>query len=834
MPGTLFNFRIALLWISLLFPAEMAWGLDHQLARFTADLRRQELYSLAESYCQQRLDDDRLAPALRIQLTVELAETFALHASVVPAENQQSLYQKANELVGSFPLADLNELEQLYLEVAAKTLHMTEGETAYWHSELLQTEEARTDALMLLTEAIAGAQELIDSNRQWASARMIASSETDSQLLNYQEILMLHRQFRLEFARALLRKAQLTRELHQEIELATDVENSIPELSTDFQTSTKLINAFQKQHEFPALYYQSHLLEADWELLTGRYQNLDKRLEMLKQRDPGVSILNEIAAREARRELQLNNVVKAAKLLHQHQQAGYKSTPEVDFLTIKAFLELARIAAEKKEEQLETRLMENIQARLVVMPKGYWSERARRMFARKEQQINYGTDLQQLIQQAEMLNQEGKLDEASAAYSNALEKAIEREAAPLQAELKYQLGLILYKQKNFDQAAEQFQNVASEFPEEKIAPQSDLMLAYIAGQKGEIAKAIEILRKHRQTYPESETYLDATRLLANLEQQQKELITALYHYRELIEREPEELGTRDKLLEVYEELSHQENISPALAEDLLKQFSGDFPDPLEPLTAENFDRQFRIRLLLSELKLHVSPIGQSELSDILNPLLEPSITSSPRFQRHQTDFVEIYSRYLILTDITREQFDTLTDLPVELKLALFRIIAATPTDKPSYHSLMEILERQLEDQKAELSPEMERLFSFMVMMRKYREDDSETNLQNLAQAEQKLKLSIEELRQIALLLTSSKQKSRQQAALEHWESLEARLKAGSDSWFESRYYQIQSLQNLGQSAEAVKRKRLTLLLHQFPQDSPGSRSLIHFNRKSRL
>ncbi|QDU80949.1 Outer membrane protein assembly factor BamD [Polystyrenella longa] len=796
-----------------------AWALDQNLARFTADLRRQQLFPLAETYCQQRLQDENLADDLRIQLTVELARTFTQHASTVSLEDKSSLYERADQILTDYSSKELNELQKLYLHVNQLLMRLTEGEASYWQAELSNTEESRISASETLAKAIEPAIALISSTKDWSSARIFTANATKPTVLNYEELLLLQRDFRLDVARSILRKATLQRELRPDILEPTDLKTNLPELAEDWRTSTELVNVFQKQSEFLDLYFQSHLIEADWELLLGRYEAFESRIIMLRQRSVPPLIETEIVTREARALLQQNKIVEAAKRLHQYQQSGAASTPELEYMTIRSFLELARIAEQKKDPDLRSKLIENIEARLLVIPSGYWAQRAQQLFNQTEQEINYGADLQNLVNQGSELSRSEKPDEAIQVYKKAVELARERDQGPLQAELLYRLGIVQYNVKSYEDAEATFREILTELPESDFHAQAHLMLAYCIGQRGDLSASIKLLREHREKFAESPTLNDATLLLAQLETGAEEYASAMEHYRLLLETTLANDKLLDSLLQVYQQMSRSEQITPEIATKLLHQFREDFPGSLQTVTELNLSHQAKIRLILAELTLKIPPEENSQVQDLLQPLLEKENYDSPAFTPSRSQIGSLYSQYLMSGSFKRQQFDEISDLPISLKLDLFRHLIATPRDEATYHSLKDILERQLQQQKAELPPEDRRDFLTNVLMQKYRDWDTVTSLEELTELELKLELPSSQTREIALMLSETNDPPRQESARQHWKRLESQFEAGGEPWFEARYYQVNLLNKLNRSSKAEKLKRLTLLLHQFPKDS---------------
>ena len=784
------------------------------------DLRRQRLHALAESYCQERLASDQLSEQLRLQLTVELARTFTQHATLVPVSEQELLLEQAEKVLTSYPLADLDELQRLYLTVNRHRLNLTAGEASYWQAQLINSPESRKAALQKLVNAIDPAREYVDDMGEWTRARSLATTATGDRILDYLDLLLLQREFRLDIAKGLLHKATLIVELESEIE-REEIPTALPQVNEDYRTSTAYIGIFQKQLDFPELYFDAHLLEADWELLLGRYQALETRFGLLRKRSLSREKEIEIIIREARALMQQGQNVAAAKQLHQQQQSGQSTSPELDFLTINAFLELARVAKEQEDEDLEGRLMENINARLVVIEPGYWAERARRLFSEKEKEINYGSELQNLMAEAADLSKAGKWDDAATAYERAIELAKEREATALQADLLYQLGLVRYQQKSFDTAAVAFQRVVEESgDEEEISARAHLMLAYCSGQQGDQAASKALLEEHLKRFPESTTFHDALRLLAHLELSAEHYGTALEYYRTLHEAKPDDTQIELALISVYDELAGTFAKSPAESKRLLEKLRGDFPDAIQPVTEANLARQVTLRFVMSRLILQAPTEEKSEIAALLDPLRSNGVYSSPAFTPYREPFITIFANYLLQTPLQREDLNEIGRLPLELKLGLFRALTELAPDQANYHSLREMLERQLQQQQAELSPEQEREFLYTMLMRKYREGDALTSLGELDLIEQKLKLSPEQTLEIALLLMDSPNSSeRLEASLGHWRRLESEFQAGTEAWFETRYYQIKLMNDLGQREEANKLKRLTLLLHKLPVDS---------------
>ena len=109
---------------------------DDATSRYFEELRRRRLFVLAESYCVDRLQQERLPPDTRAELTLELSRTFAEHAKFTTGEEQTEYWKRASRTIDDFLKANPRNSQRLRLEVQGALIPAAQGEFLRWQSEL--------------------------------------------------------------------------------------------------------------------------------------------------------------------------------------------------------------------------------------------------------------------------------------------------------------------------------------------------------------------------------------------------------------------------------------------------------------------------------------------------------------------------------------------------------------------------------------------------------------------------------------------------------------------------------------------------------------------------
>ncbi len=135
--GVLVVSAVALLCYESPFAAELPRDNDAAREIYFDGLRERGLYSLAETVCLTQLEQSEMTLPERTAIVVELSRTFAAHAAVSPAfEDQSELLQQARFVIDDLLASSALHPQRLLLEAQSAFVAASEVEVLRWQNEL--------------------------------------------------------------------------------------------------------------------------------------------------------------------------------------------------------------------------------------------------------------------------------------------------------------------------------------------------------------------------------------------------------------------------------------------------------------------------------------------------------------------------------------------------------------------------------------------------------------------------------------------------------------------------------------------------------------------------
>jgi tetratricopeptide (TPR) repeat protein len=498
-----------------------------QDSSFVLGLRQRRLFDLAERYCREQLARPQINDLQKGELTQELIRTLALHAANSPNAEREARWQAARDLAAQF-------LREQPRHPRRALIELQDALTVLLQGELLQQEIGEspdgvaTKALPPLREAI---RLLADLDKRLAAdivnlrrEPLAADAPSAGELINLQQ------QVQRQQARALRTLGLCYPEKNENrisllLQAADLLKKSFTKLSADdprlppLQLELAIVYRFLRQ---PAE------AEPFLDALVGSGVPPDLQAQAVAER--------------ARWRLQAGDAAAAWSILEARKDGP--SVAEFDFAKLEVATAQWRKALEEKDQQaekLQKRCLEL--ARLLEEAHGdAWGRRANQWLVyHAPRGASAGAEL--LGKAADRLYLQGQLNEAIAAYDDAVRQAIDSQDDALAFELGYKAALVEQQRKAHTAAAERLRKLSLDFKALPTAPQAHRQAAWNLAQalRTHAASTEEYssaLAEHLKTWPRGEAANQVRVWMGRLRESQQAWEQGLAIYRDVPRSSP--------------------------------------------------------------------------------------------------------------------------------------------------------------------------------------------------------------------------------------------------------------------------------------------------------
>jgi tetratricopeptide (TPR) repeat protein len=500
---------------------------DDATSRYFEQLRRRRLFSLAEFDCLQRLSQKRVSPVQRVVYTLELSRTFAEHAKYTAGNEQTDLWNRAAQVIDEFFKKDPQNPRRVLLEVQRALIPAAEGEFYFWQVEMFPSNEnLRKQAQAGFDDAISKLRELekaLHDRQRKASQRKGRRNEP----LPLPEVRTLLFNVRYQLGIALLNRAKL------------DPADSANRMSGLIDAELWLKKP-AKGVPGEATTWTSQLLLAESSRLRGDLKQAAALLTKIKKDNPPQQVRDQVVAQRVLILLSDRNPTEAAQLLVNYRRLRKSLPGELSFLKVKVSSALWKTAKQNNKPGMAAQLMEQVETHVEWANRevgGYWGRRSRLLLEFMQESQKYGINLAQRVRKAKSLYGQGRVDEAIDEYGTAAVAARRSGNPELAVELGYTRASIQLQAGKQQQAADGFHDLAEQFPHSRRAPAAHLLWAYCLGKLYDQSRTrsrrqayTAALRAHREKFADDPTEIEASWMLARLEERRLQVTRALKLY----------------------------------------------------------------------------------------------------------------------------------------------------------------------------------------------------------------------------------------------------------------------------------------------------------------
>lgn len=789
-------------------------------ATYFRGMRDRRLFRLAEVYCQRRLEQADLRPALRAELTAELVQTLSEHAQYTGGEEQAQLWAQARDVASRFIARDPPYARRQLVDVVGASVPVAQGHWHFWLARIQPDDEAHTrTASANLREGLERLQVL---GRR--ITEQLKSNKTGPDDLPPAELRALLTQVYERQSLCLLDLAELAAE-------------GSPERGQLLLEARKLLKTLADGAEDDLLVWTARARLASATRLGGDPARALREAEALSNRSPPSAAADLLLAERVRSLALLRRDDEAAKLLDERLEPRPCSSGELLFLGVQMPVERASREGDSADAGQIDRLIELAQQRTGRLRQefgGYWSWRADLVYERIHDVRQYGPALAAIVRRAQAEFRNGKLSEAASQYGRAAAAARQGGRDDLAFQWGFTRASIEVQNKGFGAAASDLFDLISEYPDHPKAAEAHLLAAYALGRqyadqptKPHREDFTWALEDHRQRYPGTTTIGEATWMLAELHERLGEFTSALKLYKEIPWEHARGAVAHaaiarcfEKIIDRLREHGQSTEIWEREAISSLPALLPSAADPTQPMGAAQAETAVRLARILLARRPSDFAAADRWLARVLAPVGPatelPAGESLWRTRARQLRIISLAGQGQY-----RQARGQLTELaqgqPAELLEILSGLapLSASPEDDP----LRDLAELQLEaaqrlnehrdgltaSERRRLDECLARASAATGRLRQA----AEIYKTMLAEAPRDTRLL--EARAEALAKIADESSLKEAEAI--WTRLEAMHQAGSNDWLAARGERCRLLFSRGQSAEACKLLKVTRLLY---------------------
>ena len=490
-------------------------------------LRRRQLFNLAEGYCIRKLADDKLSESDRADLTLELSRTFAEHALYSSGQEAGDLWKRARETVDRFLTTEPSHPKRILMDVQSALIPASQAESLRWQSELNPLDTKRKSEALGLAAAVVSKLTALE---QTLAERVRRTRTARPEAMQPFELRTLLDTVRYRLGNALLGQSKL-------------LETTSPDRADALLTATDWLGKVSGASMSVEMSLNSKLLLAEIARIQNDLKRARATLKEVDDAKPRRNIRDRAMAERIRIMNQENRYTDAAEALIAYRRKYQMMSGELRYLNAIVILNLWRTAKEVKNEELASQLLQQFEvhvARAIEHHGGYWGERCRLLQESMQSNQSLGAGLAAAIQQAKQFYSAGRIDDAMDAYGKAVEEAQAKKLDDLAGNLAFIRGSILVRESNYVKAADAFREHTQSFPIHKRRASAHLLWVYCLGKLyDEQATAnrreayTEALTEHRHLFKGSPTANEATWMLARLEERRLQITKALDLYKQI-------------------------------------------------------------------------------------------------------------------------------------------------------------------------------------------------------------------------------------------------------------------------------------------------------------
>ncbi|QGJ71505.1 Hypothetical protein PBC10988_32120 [Planctomycetales bacterium 10988] len=753
-------------------------------AKYLQGLRERQLFGLVNAYCRKALADSELPAERRVPLLLAWSDSLAEQARLVPPSESEGIWQQAETI-----LIDGQRLlvppYKLLLSAQQARVYLRRGEFLLEQARLSADPlPGQRAARPLLLKAVQHAQQLV--NEITEQAREARMRPRDPSPFNQQEWYSLETHTQWQLAQALRTLAE-----------------SHPADSADradaLLQATAISRELTERDQRDTLYWQAALEMARCARLAGKVTEAKHWIQTAQ------------TAENLNPELQQAWSIEAVRLslaIFPPEQVAVSEprfpSPETTVLRLEAALKAWQDADRKQDEAGAERFraLSTQLAKQATQAGLYWGRRAGVLQARYYSDSKEIENLTVLEQAAESFYRAGKIEDALATYDRAMALA-EKLQTP---EDHFRLGLVAAqiqtKEGNHPAAEERYRLLETSHPTAEQAPQASLMALWHLSQlvrSGEVQLDTyqQRLVAHLDRYPTAPASDQVRWWLATLLDSQQECEAAAEHYSAIRPDGAYHAQAITGLDRVVQHLLNAPSLPPQERQEKTMAAALQFeqmiltPQRTWPLRWSPSQRQAALRA--GQLWLRPSLQQAARAEQVFQAAFSDTEFASETWKRDAHLWLAISLALQNRLEEAETSLQQALEIEEQLPLTLMQLdrvsilAEAAPAEQKLF--LAKLLEEALRfDLSTPTEPRRQaqtQRIQAKAFLLQGKEAEAKTLYHTLVKENPK---DAQLLQDYAELLSESDSPADWEAAIPLWRRLERGSKAGTDRWFEAKFF----------------------------------------------
>jgi tetratricopeptide (TPR) repeat protein len=776
-------------------------------------LRERKLFRLLEAYCQGELNRPGATESERTRYTIELANILATRAQAEGrATTRAELWQQASTLLRNFLQQHEQHPQAVTLNFQLGMYELAQGELVRQQARLTPQDSELTLSARSLLQAAVQSFRQVETDATQALKKRPPGDNSSADIPTQTQLRNLTSNSRFRMAQALLGLA-LTYPRH-----SADQTDAASQAKNQF-------DAFTQRYSTNDLTLESFLGRAECLRLLGDSTEALKCInELSKPGTPEKYFARSVALR-AQLHFDQKNPALARNVIDDSRKLLATPNAELDLLSVQALLELARQQSRGQADLVARQLVATALQQIEEIEKThgpYWASRCELLLAELATENLLVEDPAVLVRMADGQFRRGDPAGTIHTLDRAVKLTKERGDTNRTVELAFRTASIQLQQREIEDAAERFADIAGTYANHPTAPQAHFMVAYCLGQLYATAATPErlanyerSLERHLRSFGADESAHEVRWWLGSLRISQRRWSEAVALLKEIPDGHKQFLAARDQLRRAYEswlqDLTQRSQPVDTVVADAIQFLKSTLSGrPAKQWQASDV----ALALALARFNLHPAVSRTKDAEEVLGQIL---------FGQVANDTERGEARRLIVAallaqdkfDEARQMIETeFVGIPQELfavAQALEEAATRSPESRRQQIGKLQLVVAERLVRSAEQLTREQSLQAQILLAMAYanagqaaRADELFAKLRDRAGNDPRLLQA-----QAECLM----QLGRYAQARETWRQALSRLREGTPAWYHAKYNLALACYHSAEIAQAVKIIQVTELLH---------------------
>ncbi len=765
---------------------------------FVAGLRERRLYDLAESYCNAQLKEN-LNPTERNEIILELIRTQIAVASHASADKQEALWNRADQTAASYAAGEKGRPRSIMLNVQHAMLPLIRAqllrrEIEYRGSQQAAVQQFGLAQLRLSRERLR--KSLSDVSN--LKSERVRSRPRNEHFLTMDQLIALEKNVQFQMTTCDLNRGLFYPESDRDNRRATLIGalDGLQKISSQLTADD-------------SLWFSVKIREIQANRLLKKFAVCGQIIGKLNRQTwneyQQQQLLNEVLQVD----LAMGNLDRAAETIRERNLEQPHAFQPLDITIVRAALKRASTATEDKQKKDWQDFAIGYADQVKQYHGRYWGRLADLLMVDVAKTRALPSNVQILVRLGEEYLRKKQIEKAIETFDSAFEIATEEDDDNLAFSLGYRSAVLLQQTKKHDDAADRFRLLANRFTKHRSAPSTHLLACWnkARASASDAAKRNEyeqLLKENINQWPDSESANRAKSWLGKLYRHRRD-------YRAAFETFITISPTSEFFHGIVSELGDAAVASCQNEKDAKKiaTIQGGLESLLTKLRENSESKpmaavELEIRLAQIQLLHSNQP---AEASNRLEKLMQIEELKDDTRAAIQLWSVVALSRQPSKTEQATELLDSLSFRPQDESRWQDGLATVDPEFQNDAVSKVKIkIADKLLASGLDSKQKTEWLFyRAKAYLGAGQFSAATATLKQLSKENpREMRFQIELGRVIGKSPRDKKDKMSMEEGLQIWRRIALRVKPQSDLWFESKYYVVKLLFELGKSDDANK------------------------------